>query len=529
MFWKHRRLRLLILCALSAILLSMQYSAYVTEHINPQGTIPFYPESTTYPTGPREYFYATDPTTWHNTEYAPSEQHRNTSPGNASVDITERVEAEIVKKRSLEPFVNAVCLIAGIVLAGIYIFTRQSAPVIGPEAEGLGCVLSVRVLLYWTNYYPSFQTKLFTVLLIMLLLTSIRGLLWWLLGKAPLGWSLIERAAVFTGKTAGKQGYVTAHLLSCMACSLCGALLYIFGYAWEGIPFVLGILLSMICLWKFGNQVEHLQKQIRSLYENEKLEPSQGIFAESQQQLAGLQERMDEAVQTAVTGERFKVELISNVSHDLRTPLTAILGYGELLNQQEDLSEEAKHQLQKLNQKASYMRELVDSVFELTKVSSGAVPPKMEKIDLIRLLEQTLGLFDDELSGAELQVRRHYCRESLFLTTDGSRVHQVFANLVGNAVKYALPGSRVHLHVTVEGDMAVVRMTNISAYEMDFSPEEVLQRFVRGDKARSSKGNGIGLAIAQTYTQSVGGSFRVEIDGEQFSAIVELPKTERDL
>lgn len=527
MLWKHRKSWLFILCALSAFLLSMQYTGYVKERVSPQETIFYYPDSTTMvPTTSPQMLPGTEPTCFFNTEYAGESSDRSADTDTAHTGVPETdsgsVEAQVVKKRSLEPYVNAFCLVAGIVMAGMYIFSRQIAPFWGPEADLLGCVLAVRALLFWTRFYPGIQIQIFSVVSVMVLLTSIRGLFWWIFGKTPLGWSPVERTAVFASKGAGKRGYVSVHLLACIAWTFCAAWLGLYGYLWEAAPFALGILLSFLCCRRFTNQVEHLQKQIRNLHENSSIEVEDGMFAESAQQLSLLRERMEEAVRTAVTGERFKVELISNVSHDLRTPLTAILGYGELLNR-EQLSEEGQRQLQKLNQKASYMRELVDSVFELTKVSSGAVAANVERIDLIRLLEQTLGLFDDELKSAGLQVRRHYYCDELFLMTDGSRLHQVFANLIGNAVKYALPGSRVHLHVAQEGDITSVRMTNISAYEMNFSPEEILQRFVRGDKARSSVGNGIGLAIAQTYTQSVGGSFRVEIDGEQFGAIVELP------
>ena len=146
----------------------------------------------------------------------------------------------------------------------------------------------------------------------------------------------------------------------------------------------------------------------------------------------------------------------------------------------------------------------------------------MGKIDLIRLLEQTLGLLDDRIEEENLQVRRHYQAPSLELVTDGNRMHQVFVNLIENAIKYALPGSRIHLYVSKQ-ERTVVRLMNTASYEMDFTAQEIVERFARGDKARSSQGSGIGLAIAQTYTASVGGTFRVEIDGDQFSAIVELP------
>ena len=108
-------------------------------------------------------------------------------------------------------------------------------------------------------------------------------------------------------------------------------------------------------------------------------------------------------------------------------------------------------------------------------------------------------------------------------------MHQVFANLLGNAIKYALSGTRIHLEVTENESNFRIRMTNTASYEMDFSPDEIMQRFARGDKARSTQGSGLGLAIAQTYTESVGGTFHVSVDGDQFNAIVELPKTERVL
>lgn len=241
-----------------------------------------------------------------------------------------------------------------------------------------------------------------------------------------------------------------------------------------------------------------------------------------------MQTQHEEAVRTAVTSERFKVELISNVSHDLRTPLTAILGYSELL-QKEALSPEGQEQLSRLHQKAGYMNDLVESLFELTKVSSGVIEAKKEEIDLIRLLEQTTGLFDDQLTQAGLSVRRSYASDSIPVVTDGARMHQVFANLLGNAIKYALTGTRIYLEVKETERSYLIRMMNTASYEMDFKPDEIMQRFARGDKARSTKGSGLGLAIAQTYTESVGGKFHVAVDGDQFSAIVELPKTERNL
>lgn len=232
----------------------------------------------------------------------------------------------------------------------------------------------------------------------------------------------------------------------------------------------------------------------------------------------------EEAVEKARESERFRVDLIANVSHDLRTPLTSILGYGELL-QKETLSEEGTAELARLNQKAGYMKELVDSIFELTKVSSGVLKCEKTEIDLIRLLEQTVGFLDDDLSARGLTVKRNYSRETLPILSDGTFLNRVFLNLLANAIKYALPGTRIYLNVTETAEIITVRMTNTASYEMDFDEKEIMERFVRGDQARSTKGSGLGLAIAKTYTEAVGGTFYVKIDGDQFNAVVELKES----
>ena len=254
----------------------------------------------------------------------------------------------------------------------------------------------------------------------------------------------------------------------------------------------------------------------------------------------------DEALEKAVKNERLRVDLIANVSHDLRTPLTSILGYGDLLKKDVSTPEGQDH-LALLNQKADYMKELVDSLFELTKVASGVLVSEKQPLDLIRLLEQTLGLMEDELESADLTVKRHYERDSIILSSDGQFLNRIFLNLFGNAVKYALKGTRIHLYVSfissVEdlpnktlangspshgnstGNMILVRLTNTASYEMDFDEEEILERFVRGDRSRTTKGSGIGLAIARTYTEALGGHFEVKVDGDQFNALVYLPET----
>ena len=413
--------------------------------------------------------------------------------------------------------------VLGILFVG---FSIQEHPILGPEAE-LALLLG---MMYFSasvlDTNLAMQLALcFIIPAIMLL--SLRGIWCWLRHKCDIFWCLPHRLGVILADGfIYPQRYILVHMLWCIVMVVLSIIFFPVNY-WSvlGYVFLFAAVLAICSLWKFGRMLGHLQIQFQNLSEGKSIAVQSGVFEETEQKLLVLQEKQEKAIHTAVTSERFKVELISNVSHDLRTPLTSILGYGELL-QQETLSQTGKERLSHLNQKAGYMKELVESLFELTKGSSGVVESKKEEIDLIRLLEQTIGLLDDQLTAAGLLVRRHYEMESLKIVTDGFRMHQVFANLLGNAIKYACPGTRIHLEVKENDTEYLVRMTNTASYEMDFQPEEIMQRFVRGDKARSTKGSGLGLAIAQTYTESVGGQFHVTIDGDQFSAIVTFPKIE---
>lgn len=419
------------------------------------------------------------------------------------------------------------CLAAVIVDIVLIFILYQKSAIFGPD--GIALLLTLPAMVYPMARDPEAAGQIWPRLLEIarttLMLISARELFGWVLARFSLQWYLSRRSA---GRCARARvallvsaGWILLPLLA-VACFLMAGVYegFLFGFAAAAV-------LSILCLWRYGADLDHFQEQLASYRQGQPITVGNGAFAQTEAQLQQVQKQHEQAIRTAVTSERFKVELIANVSHDLRTPLTAILGYSELL-QEENLTPAGQEQLRRLHQKAGYMKELVESLFELTRVSSGVAACNMEQIDLIRLLEQTIGLFDDQLQGAELVVRRSYCADTLPVLTDGARMHQVFANLLGNAIKYALAGTRIYLEVKQNPDCCFIRMMNTASYEMDFDPEQIVQRFARGDQARSTKGSGLGLAIAQTYTESVGGTFRVCVDGDQFSAIVELPKTERN-
>ncbi len=401
---------------------------------------------------------------------------------------------------------------------------RQGFPLLGPDVIlGIGAVYSwgYHTYVQGSGSLPYFfYDQPCQILLLFVLLFAVREFWDWVCTGFPLEWSCVHRLA----KRAPVPQAAMVVYMAWITAAVAGIALVFDGRDWAA----MGLLLAAAAfgfsgLWNYGMNIQHFQRQLDNFQEGTEITVKDGAFSATEQQLREVQAQHTQAVESAVKSERFKVELIANVSHDLRTPLTSILGYSELL-QKEDLSPEGKAQLARLHKKAGYMNDLVESLFELTKVSSGVAESRKQELDLIRLLEQTIGLFDDRLTASGLTIRRSYAREAAPVTTDGARMHQVFANLIGNAIKYALSGTRIHLEVKEQPDAWTVRIVNTASYEMDFQEDDILQRFARGDKARSTQGSGLGLAIAQTYTESVGGSFRIRVDGDQFNAIVELPK-----
>lgn len=434
------------------------------------------------------------------------------SDGTAETELTEAPGFEPTPERQ-NPVLALIPGAVGVLLAVWFLLLPiDSLDFKCPELEPL-LILGAGYVIYQCRY--GMELLVAAWLCMALALLALRSFL----RRIPKGFGFEKTLAARLGQRMGTTlGYAALELglfgflaLGAFAASRLGL-----------VPYVLGLfsLIPLGCILRLAAHMDRLKNQIQKLAANEPAEGISGIFAEESLALASLQQEKDLAVETARQDERFKVELITNVSHDLRTPLTAILGYGELLTG-EALSPEGEKRLSLLNRKAGYMRDLVEELFELTKVSSGVSQAQRRDLDLIRLLEQTVGMLEDRMEGLEL--RRFYPADRFPICTDGARMHRVFDNLLENAIKYALPGSRIYLDVKQEEDFAVIRFTNTASYDMDFRPEEIVRRFVRGDRARSTQGSGIGLAIAETYTESCGGTFHVEVDGDQFRAVVKLP------
>ena len=250
--------------------------------------------------------------------------------------------------------------------------------------------------------------------------------------------------------------------------------------------------------------------------------PPESDLAPAMAELGQIRQGLDRAVAERMKSERMKVELIANVSHDLKTPLTSILSYAALLRQEEDLPEHVRDYIRILDEKARRLKTMVGEVFEVSKAASGALEVRLERLDLRRLLEQTLADMADPIAGSALTFRAALPAEPVYVTGDGDRLYRVFQNLIQNVLQYALEGTRVYLRLRTEGDWAQVSLSNTAREEL---PQGVdfTERFVRGDASRTDGGSGLGLAIASTFVQACGGRFAVETQDDHFTVRIWLP------
>ncbi len=231
---------------------------------------------------------------------------------------------------------------------------------------------------------------------------------------------------------------------------------------------------------------------------------------------------VDERLENMLKSEKTKTELITGVSHDLKTPITSIVAYIDLLKK-EDLSGKPKEYIDILDSKARNLSEMVKDLFDIAKTASGEISIERENIDINKLLRQTLADMQDKIAVSEFIIKENYSDDELIINSDGKKLYRVMQNLIDNALKYSLKGSRIYIQTQrVETNDICIKITNTASYEMNFDTDDIKKRFSRADKSRSEEGSGLGLAIASTYISALGGSFDIEVDGDQFKAIVEL-------
>ncbi len=287
---------------------------------------------------------------------------------------------------------------------------------------------------------------------------------------------------------------------------------------------------------RLGRDLGRLNRQIESIRAGDLSTPldlpEDADLRKTAEALNDIQAGMKTALAEQTRSERMKVELISNVSHDLKTPLTSILSYAELLRQ-EDLPPAAADYARIIDEKAQRLKTMVQDVFEVSKAAADQLPVSMERLDLGKLLRQTLADLDDPIQKSGLTFKTDLPAEPVMIDADGKRLYRVFQNLIDNALRYALEGSRVYLTLkTAEraaetAGLAQVSVRNTSRDEL---PEGVdfTARFVRGDESRTDGGSGLGLSIASSFTEACGGTFQVETVADLFTAVVTFPLAETE-
>ena len=219
-------------------------------------------------------------------------------------------------------------------------------------------------------------------------------------------------------------------------------------------------------------------------------------FAES---LNNINEGLANAVNEKMKSERFKTELITNVSHDIKTPLTSIINYVDLIKKEDPKNENVKEYIGVLDRQSTRLKKLVEDLVEASKASSGSLAVNLLPCDIKVLLSQTLGEFEDRLSSKNLSAVINSPENSVVIMADGRHLWRIFDNLMGNICKYALYGTRVYIDVKNELGRAVITFRNISENQLNVSADELMERFVRGDKSRNTEGSGLGLSIAKSW------------------------------
>ena len=276
----------------------------------------------------------------------------------------------------------------------------------------------------------------------------------------------------------------------------------------------------------FYNDVEKIEAMISNISENKQEQPvsvhPKSVLYHSYAQLCDIETNLQNNIDKALRSEKTKVELITNVSHDLRTPLTSIIGNIEVMKSM-TLPPELQERVELIYAKSVNLNDMLSDVFEISKAASGTIRLNKMEFDVKKMVEQTLAELNDRIIEFGAVMKLSFCDENLFVHNDNERLHRVFQNLIDNAIQYSLSGTRIYIDVQKKNDAAVVSVVNTASYEMNFSAEEITARFVRGEPSRIGEGSGLGLAIAKTFTEACGGEFDVRIKGDQFETVVCLP------
>lgn len=293
---------------------------------------------------------------------------------------------------------------------------------------------------------------------------------------------------------------------------------------------VLSVLYSVLLFFYIRKKLKKVQKDYQVLLKeahqladgrfDEELTQDVGIFNALGDELKNVRIGFEKAVSEEIKSQNMKTELISNVSHDLKTPLTGIKNYAELLGQDNVSGQDKQVYLENLQHYIDRLNNLIEDLFEVSKVNSGNIELNPVELNVVALIQQAQAETEDLLKQKNLTVILDAPENGIVQALDGDKTYRIFENLFTNIAKYTLPGTRVYVSATAQPEYTEIVFKNISEAQMNFTPEEIVERFVRGDKSRHESGSGIGLAIVKSFTEVQNGTFSIEIDGDLFKAVV---------
>ena len=252
-----------------------------------------------------------------------------------------------------------------------------------------------------------------------------------------------------------------------------------------------------------------------------------GVFEPFKPELIKIQNGFRKAVDDEVKSQKLKTELITNVSHDLKTPLTAIITYVNLLKEENITTDQRREYLNILELKSLRLKALIEDLFEVSKANSQNITLNLTAVDIMSLIKQVAFEMSDKIEAANLELRMNLTDEKVLISLDSQKTYRIYENLFGNIAKYAMKGTRVYVNGFRIDDTVVITLKNISAQELTVDSTDLTERFVRGDASRNTEGSGLGLAIAKSFTELQGGDLRLELDGDLFKVITTWKVTEQ--
>ena len=255
-----------------------------------------------------------------------------------------------------------------------------------------------------------------------------------------------------------------------------------------------------------------------------KTEQLTGKYKAMAEYINNIGDGLDAAVENSLKKERMQTELITNVSHDLKTPLTSIINYVDLLKRENLTDPQVQEYLRILDEKSQRLKVLTEDVVEASKASTGNIKFEMNDIDFVEMVQQVIGEFEEKFQEKNLTMMVHFTDEPSMIYADGQKMWRVLENVFGNVVKYAMEGTRVYAEISNSNKKVVFSLKNISAQPLNFSADELTERFIRGDVARNTEGSGLGLSIAKSLTELQGGEFKLYLDGDLFKIILDFPE-----